>query len=79
MEQQKQMVKVSVQVRSGAARFRVGVQARSIREALSAVGRTYPNRDVRVMFPIEPEWFFVPEPSAPARVLGHERLQMQAA
>lgn len=36
MEQQ--MVKVSVEIRSGTARFRVGVQASSIREALSSVG-----------------------------------------
>ena len=37
MERQRR-VKFSVEVRSGAARFRVGVQAQSIREALRLVG-----------------------------------------
>ena len=54
MEQQK-MVKVSVEVRSGTARFGVGVQARSTRKALSMVGGRYPQGEVRVVFPIEPE------------------------
>jgi hypothetical protein len=40
MEQK--MVKVSVEVKSGTARFRVGVQAPSIRTALSVVGGRYP-------------------------------------
>jgi len=57
MEQK--MVKVSVEVRSGAARFRVGVQAQSIRQALGVVGARYPHSEVRVIFPIEPEGFFV--------------------
>jgi hypothetical protein len=34
---------------------------------------------VRVAFPIEPEGFFVREPSAPARVLGHEQFQKEVA
>ena len=58
MEQQK-MVKVSVEVRSEGARFRVGVQARSIRRALSVVGKRYPHSEVKVSFPINPEDFFV--------------------
>jgi hypothetical protein len=47
------MVKVSVEVRSGTGRFRVGVQAESIRRALSVVGARYPTSEVRVIFPIE--------------------------
>ena len=58
MEQQK-TVKVSVEVRSGTARFRVGVQAQSIRKALSMVGGRYPHGMVEVAFPIEPNEFFV--------------------
>jgi hypothetical protein len=50
MEQQR-MVKVSVEVRSGTARFRVGVQAQSIRRALSLVGRSYPQGEVKMEFP----------------------------
>jgi hypothetical protein len=60
MEQQ-QMVRLSVEVRSGTARFRVGVQAQSIRKALSVVGGWYPRGVVEVAFPIEPEGFFVRE------------------
>jgi hypothetical protein len=65
-----QMVRISVEVRSGTARFRVGVQAPSIRKAPSMVAGRYPRGVVRVLFPIEPEGFFVVEPSAPARVTG---------
>ena len=82
MEQQKQkrqMVKLSVEVRSGAARFRVGVQAPSIREALSLVGGKYPHREVRVAFPIEPERFFVREPPALTGIVGTEHAHQQAA
>ena len=60
MEQQ-QMVRISVEVRSGTARFRVGVQAHSIRKALSVVRGRYPHGVVEVAFPIEPEGFFVRE------------------
>jgi len=73
------MVKVSVEVRSGTARFRVGVTAPSIREALSMVAVRYPRDVVRMAFPIEPEAFFVRETSAPARVFGHDKLQKEAA
>ncbi len=82
MERQKrkrQMVKVSVEVRSGAARFRVGVQAPSIREALSLVGGKYPHREVGVAFPMEPERFFVREPPALAGIVGTEEIHQDAA
>jgi hypothetical protein len=59
MLQQKQMVRISVDVRNGTSRFRVGVQARSIREALGVVAGRYPHGVVEVAFPIEPEGFFV--------------------
>jgi len=59
MEQQQKMVRISVEVRSGTARFRTGVQARSIRKARSVVGGWYPRGVVGVAFPIEPEEFFV--------------------
>jgi hypothetical protein len=78
MEQQR-MVKVSLEVGSGTSRFRVGVQARSIRYALRMVEGRYPQAEVRVLFPIEPEGFFVGEPSAPTTVVGHERIYRDAA
>jgi hypothetical protein len=77
MEQQ--MVKVSVEVRSGAARFRVGVQAPSIMDALGMVGRRYPQGKVKVGLPIEPEGFFLKEQSAPARIVGTEEIHQEAA
>jgi hypothetical protein len=78
-QKQKKLVRISVEVRSGVARFRVGVQARGIRKALSMVGGTYPHAEVRVAFPLEPEGFFVREPSVPAGVVGHERTHDVAA
>ena len=66
-----QTVRISVEVRSGKARFRVGVQAESIKRALSMVKGRYPRGVVRVLFPIEPEGFFVSESSATAGVDGH--------
>jgi len=77
MEQK--MVKVSVEVRSGTARFRVGAQARSIREALGLVGGRFPHGEVRMVFPIEPEGYFVGEPPSRAAVLGAEHGQAEAA
>ena len=82
-QQQKKPVRVSVEVRSGTTRFRVGVQARSIRKALSMVGGSYPHAEVRVAFPVGPEGFFVRESSmdlsAPEGVVGHERTHEVAA
>jgi len=60
MERQRR-VKFSVEVRSGSARFRVGVQARSIGKALRLVGGRYPRGMVEVDFPTEAESYFVPE------------------
>ena len=57
------MDKVSVEVRNGVTHFRVGVQAQSIRKALGVVGARYPQGAVRVIFPIEPEGFFVKSPA----------------
>ena len=53
------MIKVSVEVREGAALFRVAVQAESIGRAMSIVNAGHPGRDVRVVFPIDPEEFFI--------------------
>jgi len=66
-------------VRSGTARFRVSVQAQSIRKALGLVGGRYPHREVRLVFPIEPEGFFVREPAALAGIVGTGRVRQEAA
>ncbi len=57
------MVRISVEVSSGAARFRVSVQAQSIKRALEIVQRQNPGKDCKVRFPIDAEPFFVEEDS----------------
>ena len=56
-----QMVKLSVEVRNGTARFRVGVQARGIREARRLVGGGHPWGVLEMAFPTQAEGFSVPE------------------
>jgi hypothetical protein len=77
MVMERKMVKVSVEVKSGTARFRVGVQAPSINKALRLMEGRYPHREVRVMFPIEPEGFFSLTPSA--EIVGLEQAHTRAA
>lgn len=52
------MVRISVDVSSGAARFRVMVQAESIERALEIARRHNPSAECTVTFPIDPETFF---------------------
>ena len=72
------MANVSVEVRNGAAHFRVGVQAQNIRKALGVVGARYQTGEVRVEFPIEPDGFFV-EGSAVAEMVEIEHPEQLAA
>jgi hypothetical protein len=58
------MVRISVEVKSGTARFRVMVQAESIARALEIARRHNPNKECRVTFPLDPETFFVEDPVA---------------
>jgi hypothetical protein len=51
------MVRISVEVSSGAARFRVMVQADSIERALEIAKRHNPGNECRVTFPLDPETF----------------------
>jgi hypothetical protein len=60
------MIEVSVEVRSGAARFRAVVWAQSIERAVSLVGARYPGCEAKVLFPIEPEAFFANKDPVPA-------------
>jgi hypothetical protein len=69
------MIKVSVEVREGAALFRVAVQAESISRAVSIVKGRHPGRDVRVVFPIDPEGFFPKDPSGENREEQGRQLQ----
>ena len=58
------MVKVSIEVRNGTARFLVGIKANNIQQALSIVQTRYPEKVATVKFPIDPEDFFVDERAA---------------
>jgi hypothetical protein len=58
------MIRVSVEVRSGANCFRTAVWAESIERAVRLAGRDYPGSETRVLFPIEPEVFFANTPVA---------------
>ena len=53
------MIRVSVEVCSGTARFRAMVWAENIERALILVKARYPGGEARVIFPIEPKAFFV--------------------
>ena len=58
------MVRISVEVGSGAARFRVMLQAESIERALEIASRHNPDKECRVSFPLDPEAFFIEDPVA---------------
>jgi hypothetical protein len=70
------MIRVSMEVREGAALSRETVQAESIREAVSITRGRYPGREVRVIFPIDAEDFFI---KGPAERNSRMRLSMVAA
>ena len=73
------MVRVSIEVRDGAAHFVVAVRAESIRRAVSIVTGRYPGGDYRVKFPIAPEGFFVNDTAARAGLVGFEQPDVIAA
>jgi hypothetical protein len=53
------MIRISVKVSSGTARFGVAIQAESIERALEIVARQNAGKECEVVFPIDPETFFV--------------------
>jgi hypothetical protein len=64
------MIRISVEVSSGAARFKVAVEAESIERALEIVANQNPGKACEVTFPIDPQTFFVKDPVAPVRQLA---------
>jgi hypothetical protein len=58
------MVKVSIEVHDGTARFTLAVLTKSIQRALRIVAARHPGCVARVMFSIEPEGFFVEDSAA---------------
>ena len=61
------MIRVTAEIREGALTYRVRVSAPSIERALEIVGAGKPSRRVRLVFPIDPEVFFVPAASGTGR------------
>ena len=74
------MIRVSMEVRGGTVLSRATVQAESIREAVNITRGRYPGRDVRVMFPIDPEDFFIGDPakSKESRAEGNGGMRLSA-
>ncbi len=61
------MICVSVEVREDQLTYRAQVTTSSIERALEIMGEEKLGRRVRLLFPIEPEVFFVPAPSGTRR------------
>jgi hypothetical protein len=61
------MIRISVEVSSGPARFRVSVQDKSIERALEIANRQNPGKVSKIIFPVDAEAFSVKEDSV-ARV-----------
>ena len=55
------MLCVTIEIREGAVTRRVRISAPSIERALEMAGDGTPGRGVRLVFPIDPEAFFVRE------------------
>ena len=73
------MVKMSIEVRSGAARFDVAVQAESIQRAVSLVLERYSKGSVKVRFPVESGSFLAEDRPARRRTVGPEHPARVAA
>jgi hypothetical protein len=67
------VIKVSVEVGHGAARYRIAVQAESIERALEIVERQKPVCEAKVAFPLDPEVFFVRDTTAHAGPVNKEQ------
>jgi hypothetical protein len=67
------MVKVSIEISSGATRFEVAVRAESIERAVGLVAERYPKADARVSFPSDPEGFFVEDPAIRTGIVEAEQ------
>jgi hypothetical protein len=59
------MIKIAIEVKSGTTTFKVAVQAESIQGALEIVKRYHAGKECEVVFPIDPEGYFVED--APGR------------
>jgi hypothetical protein len=70
IRKKKRMIKISIEVKSGAARFKVASQAESIEGALEIAKRYNSGKECKVVFPIDPEGFFVGDDLGRGGVVG---------
>jgi hypothetical protein len=59
MWRSERVIRVFIEVNEEAAPLRVEVRAESISQAVDTIEELHPGRTVQVMFPIDPEEFFV--------------------
>jgi hypothetical protein len=64
------MIRISIEVRSGTARFKVSVQAESIEGALEMAKRYNSGKECKVVFPIDPEGCFLEDDLSRDGVVG---------
>ena len=57
-ERRNTLIQVVIEVRSGAASFRVSVRAQSIQRTIGLVRDSYPGAEAGLVLPVEPESFF---------------------
>jgi hypothetical protein len=66
----KSVIRITIMVRSGAARFKVSVHAESIEGALEMARRYNSGKESKVVFPIAPGGFFVEDVHGRDGVVG---------
>ena len=64
------MIRISIEARSGTARFKVSVQAESIEGALEMAKRYNSGKECKVVFPIDPEGYFLEDDLSRDGVVG---------
>jgi hypothetical protein len=64
------MIKIAIEVKSGTTSFKVAVQAESIQGALEIVKRYHAGKECEVVFPIDPEGYFVEDDPGRGGMVG---------
>ncbi len=66
------MIRISVEVGQGTARYRVAIRAKNIGRALEIVGSQSTGREVKIRWPTNPEAFYVREAGMMVGALDRE-------
>lgn len=74
-EREDEMVQITLEVHTGATRFRVSARVTSIQRAVSIAGARYPGCETKLVLPAESETFFAPHASGEAELTGAEILE----